>query len=83
MSKIDIHHAQGARLASMCLDGFTCIRLLCPSGVYLVKIRHLPTKLAKVDSSKEFIETAWGVGYSYASIDVGAPEWTYIDDIQQ
>lgn len=33
------------------------------ANTIMVHIRHLRTKLAKVDSSKEFIETAWGVGY--------------------
>ena len=28
-----------------------------------VHIRHLRKKLAAVDSSQEFVETVWGVGY--------------------
>ncbi|MFQ8869213.1 MAG: helix-turn-helix domain-containing protein, partial [Eggerthella lenta] len=29
----------------------------------MVHIRHLRKKLAAVDSSQEFVETVWGVGY--------------------
>lgn len=29
----------------------------------MVHIRHLRAKLAEVDSSREFIQTVWGVGY--------------------
>lgn len=36
-----------------------------PSGAnsVMVHIRHLRAKLAEVDSSREFIQTVWGVGY--------------------
>ncbi len=36
------------------------------SNTVMVHIRHLRCKLAKVDSSAEIIETAWGVGYRIA-----------------
>lgn len=38
----------------------------------MVHIRNLRKKLAAVDSSQKFIETAWGVGYKIASSDVDA-----------
>lgn len=37
------------------------------SNTVMVHIRHLRCKLAEVDSSNEFIETAWGVGYRIAA----------------
>ncbi len=37
------------------------------SNTVMVHIRHLRCKLAEVDSSCEFIETAWGVGYRIAA----------------
>lgn len=33
------------------------------NNTVMVHIRHLRKKLAAVDSSQEFIETVWGVGY--------------------
>lgn len=36
------------------------------ANTVMVHIRHLRKKLAEVDSSIEFIETAWGVGYRIA-----------------
>ena len=33
------------------------------AGTVMVHVRHLRKKLAAVDSSQEFIETVWGVGY--------------------
>ena len=33
----------------------------------MVYIRHLRKKLAELDSSEEFIETVWGVGYRIAT----------------
>lgn len=33
------------------------------ANTVMVHIRHLRQKLAAIDSSKQFIETAWGVGY--------------------
>lgn len=36
------------------------------ANTVMVHIRHLRSKLAQVDSSREFIETAWGVGYRIA-----------------
>lgn len=36
------------------------------SNTVMVHIRHLRCKLAEIDSSKDFIETAWGVGYRMA-----------------
>lgn len=37
------------------------------ANTVMVHIRHLRQKLAEVDSSKEIIQTAWGVGYRIAS----------------
>ncbi len=37
------------------------------SNSVMVHIRHLRKKLAQVDSSETFIETAWGVGYRIES----------------
>lgn len=37
------------------------------SNSVMVHIRHLREKLARVDSSENFIETAWGVGYRIES----------------
>ncbi len=42
------------------------------SNTVMVHIRHVRRKLAAVDSSTSFIETAWGVGYRIAS-DGDAP----------
>lgn len=36
------------------------------ANTVMVHIRHLRQKLADVDSSEQFIETAWGVGYRIA-----------------
>lgn len=36
------------------------------ANTVMVHIRHLRRKLAEIDSSTEFIETAWGVGYRIA-----------------
>lgn len=33
------------------------------NNTVMVHIRHLRKKLAAVDSSQEFVETVWGVGY--------------------
>ncbi len=33
------------------------------AGTVMVHVRHLRKKLAAIDSSQEFIETVWGVGY--------------------
>ena len=33
------------------------------ANTVMVHIRHLRQRLAAVDSSTQFIETAWGVGY--------------------
>lgn len=33
------------------------------ANTVMVHIRHLRSKLAKIDSSQEYIETVWGVGY--------------------
>ena len=33
------------------------------ANTVMVHIRHLRQKLAAIDSSTQFIETAWGVGY--------------------
>lgn len=37
------------------------------ANTVMVHIRHLRQKLAEVDSSKEIIQTAWGVGYRIAT----------------
>lgn len=37
------------------------------ANTVMVHIRHLRQKLAEVDSSKEIIQTAWGVGYRIAA----------------
>lgn len=36
------------------------------ANTIMVHIRHLRQKLAEIDSSEQFIETAWGVGYRIA-----------------
>ena len=33
------------------------------NNTVMVHIRHLRKKIAQVDSSQEYIETVWGVGY--------------------
>ena len=35
------------------------------NNTVMVHIRHLRKKLAAVDSSQEFVETVWGVGYKF------------------
>ena len=42
------------------------------SNTVMVHIRHLRKKLADIDSSNSFIETAWGVGYYIARETSGA-----------
>ena len=42
------------------------------SNIVMVHIRHLRKKLADIDSSNSFIETAWGVGYYIAREGNGA-----------
>lgn len=37
------------------------------TNTVMVHIRHLRQKLGEIDSSKEIIETAWGVGYRIAA----------------
>ena len=46
------------------------------ANTVMVHIRHLRQKLAEVDSSKEVIQTAWGVGYRIPSdrVDAGDHE---------
>lgn len=38
------------------------------SNTVMVHIRHLREKLAAIDSSREYIETVWGVGYRISQI---------------
>ncbi|WP_251213331.1 response regulator transcription factor [Adlercreutzia murintestinalis] len=42
------------------------------SNTVMVHIRHVREKLAAIDSSKELIETVWGVGYRIAAEGAGS-----------
>lgn len=44
------------------------------ANTVMVHIRHLRQKLSEVDSSKEIIQTAWGVGYRIAADKAGASD---------
>lgn len=44
------------------------------ANTVMVHIRHLRAKLAEIDQSKTFIETAWGVGYKVESLPTAASE---------
>ena len=44
------------------------------ANTVMVHIRHLRQKMAAIDSSAQFIETAWGVGYKLRDgLGAGAP----------